>query len=67
MLSNYFLFTFSTAIMSELEQIKADIRETKAKLKKAEEDGDRDLILMYGTTLAEQQKKENILLASSPG
>ncbi|RYG97223.1 hypothetical protein EON65_53205 [archaeon] len=53
--------------MSDLEQIKAKIAVTEAKLKKAEEDGDRDLILMYGTTLAKQQETLNLLLASSPG
>ncbi|RYG94625.1 hypothetical protein EON65_57205 [archaeon] len=55
------------AVMSDLEQIKAKIAVTEAKLKKAEEDGDRDLILALQNTLTEQQKTLNILLASSVG
>lgn len=49
--------------MSDLEQIRADIQSTKTALAEAKLNGDRDLILMYGATLIEQQKKENILLA----
>lgn len=52
--------------MSELEQIKEDIKETKAKLKKAE---DANMPVDYLNNLigllAEQQKKENLLLAQS--
>ncbi len=51
--------------MSDMDQIKADIVVTKAKLVEAEKNGDRDLILVVFATLAEQQKKENILLASA--
>lgn len=54
--------------MSELEHIKEDIKETKAELEKAKQSGDRDMIVTYVTLLAEQQKKENLLLAqSAPG
>ena len=51
--------------MSELEAIKADIKATKADLASAKTAGDKDLILMYGNTLTEQQKTLNILLAGS--
>jgi len=51
--------------MSELDRIRAKIEATEADLAEAKRVGDRELILMYGTTLAEQQKKENLLLAQS--
>jgi len=51
--------------MSELADIKKDIAETKAKIKKAEDEGKSEAYLIsLQTTLSEQQKKENILLAS---
>ena len=63
--------------MSELEQIKVDIKDIKAKLKKAEDAGaqfnDPGIISLQNTltslqnTLTEQLKKENILLAQSTG
>jgi len=40
--------------MSELADIKKDIAETKAKLKKAEDEGKSEMILMYGNQLTEQ-------------
>lgn len=51
--------------MTEPVGIEAKILATEAKLQKAENDGDREMILMYGSILAEQQKEKNILLASS--
>jgi len=50
--------------MSELADIKKDIAETKAKLKKAEDEEKSELILMYGNQLIEQQKEKNLILAS---
>ncbi len=49
--------------MSELDQIKVDIAETKAKLNQAEEAKDFARRDRLETLLIEQQKKENILLA----
>jgi hypothetical protein len=46
--------------MSELSEIKEDIKDTKAKLKKAEEVGDKDEVKSLRALLASQ----NILLAS---
>ena len=51
--------------MPELSAIEADISATKVKLASAEHAGDKELILMYGKLLAEQQQKENILLAGA--
>lgn len=60
--------------MSELDQIKAEIGETKAKIKKAEDDGDREMVLMHGNTvaalnnnLAELRHKENRLESAGSG
>ncbi|RYG95433.1 hypothetical protein EON65_55990 [archaeon] len=55
------------AVMSDLDRIRADIEITKADLAEAKRAGDRELILAFSTTLAKQQEKENILLASSAG
>lgn len=54
--------------MSELTEIKMDISETKAKIKKAEDERRSEAYLtsLQGT-LAEQQKKENLLLARQQG
>jgi hypothetical protein len=49
----------------ELAEIRDDIKATKRKLALAEDAGNEALILMYGNTLTEQQKKENILLAGA--
>ena len=51
--------------MSELEQIKADIADTKVKLSRAEAEGNvlrRDRL---ESLLIEQQKEKNILLAGA--
>ena len=70
-----------TVKMSELDQIKAEIGETKAKIvetevkiKKAEDDGDREMVLMHGNTvaalnnnLAELRHKENRLESAGSG
>ena len=56
--------------MSELEQIKVDIKDTKAKLKKAEDAGAQfndPGIISLQNTLTEQLKIENILLTQSTG
>lgn len=60
-MSLFFASSSSTA-MSELEQIKEEIKETKAKLRRAEDEGREALILMYGNNLTELRKKENYLL-----
>ncbi|RZJ99247.1 MAG: hypothetical protein EOO46_22705 [Flavobacterium sp.] len=60
-----FLFTFLTAIMSELDRIRTRIEATEADLAEAKRVGDRDMILACHTTLAEQQKEKNLLLAQS--
>ena len=52
---------------SELDQIKAKIAETERDMKQAMIVNDRDMILMYGKILAEQQHKENLLIAESSG
>lgn len=49
--------------MTELDEIKKDIAKTKAKLKKAEEDGENEAMLI--SLLTEQQKTFNLLLAGS--
>ena len=51
--------------MPELSAIEADISATKVKLASAEHAGDKELILMYGKLLTEQQQEENILLAGA--
>lgn len=56
-----------TVKMSELDQIKAEIGETKAKIKKAEDDGDREMVLMLGNNLAELRHKENRLESAGSG
>eukprot|EP01031_Cornospumella_fuschlensis_P028655 gene28655-34597_t len=43
----------------------SEIEATEAKLKKAEDDRDRDLILAYSTTLAKQQETLNLLMTQS--
>ena len=48
--------------MSELEAVKSDIAEAKAKLAAAEEKGNDQLIINYSGILLELQKKENFLL-----
>ena len=50
--------------MSDLDQIRSKIAITEADLAEAKKAGDRELILMYGNQLIEQQKEKNILLAN---
>lgn len=50
--------------MSDLDSIKTDIEATKANLADARRAGDRDMILALNYTLAEQQKKKNLLLTA---
>lgn len=50
--------------MSDLADNEKEILKTKTKLKKAENEGKSDLILMYGNLLIEQQIERSILLAS---
>jgi hypothetical protein len=51
--------------MPQLSAIEADISATKVKLASAERARDKELILMYGKLLAEQQQEKNILLAGA--
>lgn len=57
---------FYSLIMSELEQIKKDIMNTKADLEEAKRVGRSEVHLNnLLSVLVEQQKKENLLLAQS--
>ena len=51
-------------IMSEIDQIKVDIAQTKAELKQANDDKDLVRRDRLETLLIEQQRKENILLVN---
>ncbi len=52
-------------MMTELAEIKRRITETEGRIKKGEDDGKSEAyIISLQTTLAELQKKENILLSS---
>ena len=52
--------------MTELDEIKKDIADTKAELKKAKENGASEAMLIsLQNTLTEQQKEKNLLLAGS--
>jgi hypothetical protein len=51
--------------MSELDRIRAKIEATEANIAEAKRANDRDMILMYGNILLEQQKEKNILLGQS--
>ena len=52
--------------MTELDEIKKDIADTKAKLKKAEEDGASEAMLISLQNIwIEQQKEKNLLLAAA--
>ncbi len=50
--------------MADLGVIMAEISATKAKLTSAEIAGDRDLIIVYGNILNQQQQEKNFLLAA---
>jgi hypothetical protein len=50
---------------SEMEIVKDKIAEGEAKLARAEEAGDRDMVIMLGNNLAELRKNKNLLLAQS--
>lgn len=52
------------SMMSELSEIKEDIKDTKAKLKKAEEDGDKDEVRELRALLTEQTAVWKNLIAS---
>ena len=58
--------------MSELDQIKAEIGETKAKIaetevkiKKAEDAGDREMVLALQNNLAELRHEKNQLMSGN--
>ena len=51
-------------LWSEFESVKEDIVTTKAKLEKAEQEGNADLVLMYGNLLNNLYQKEQRLVNS---
>lgn len=51
--------------MNDIDELKAKISATKAKILVAEAEHDRDLILAHTNYLTELRKNENILLAGS--
>ena len=50
--------------VNELETVRQKIAATDAKLAKVEQEGDRELMLMYGRMLAGLQEEKNRLLQS---
>jgi hypothetical protein len=52
------------AAVTQLEIVKHDIVRTKAKLEKAEQDGNTDLVIMYGNLLTELYKEKQRLESS---
>jgi len=54
-------------VQDEINEVKAEIKELKAKRNKAELDGDKQLVLAYTNEISELQRKENILLSRPSG